>query len=139
MDRFISKRVVITLETGVGIEGVPVVWNEEEVIITYPDSDNYTVIFNPSENIMMVSVYADYEEELDDVVMSDEVEERSVVEPEERQLDHFEPDPNLRALKIADLHLEKKAAIKDMLENHFKNKVVRMPQGSVYDSPDFEK
>lgn len=147
MNRFLNKTVVITLETGVGVKGIPTSWNEEEVIVTYPDSDNYTVIFNPSENIMMVSVYRDVEESEPYVQVqyaSDLVEAGEpdpgydrVVEPPEPKLDHFEPDPQLRVLKLADLHVKKTEAVKDMLHKHFKNRVAIMPEGSAYDSPDF--
>ena len=141
MDRFLNKMVVLTLKTGTGIKGTVVKSDENEIIVQSTDSLNYTVIFNPSENIMMVSVYVDIEEDMkqpDDIEVSDEIDDREIVEPE-LQLDHFEPDPEMRALKLADLHLKKKEALTDLLNNHFKNRVARMPQAPSYDSPDFTK
>jgi len=155
MDEFISKRVMITLKTGVGLKGIPTTWNDEKVVVTYPDSDNYTTIFNPSENIMMVSVYCDVEESDSDIEIeyaSDLVEDRpsctplagypkydQVVEPPEPELDHFEQDPALRACKIADLHLQKKEALREQLAHHFKEKTIRPMEGVRYDAPNLTK
>ena len=131
---------MITLETGVGIEGIPTHWDDKEVVITYPNNSNYTVIFNPDENIMMVSVLAnqgfDDEQMLDNRMAIDNIvaEESEVV-----RLDHFEPDPTMRVLKLADLYLKKKEAIKDQLDKHFKQRVATMPQAPCYDTPDFTK
>ena len=132
MIQFLDKLVVITLKTGIGIEGIPIVWNKKEVVITYSDNDNYTVIFNPLENIMMVSVFGGFKKQ-------DAETEYRIVEPPESKLDYFEPDPNLRALKLANLHVKKAEAIKKQLNNHFKNKVPKIPQTTIYDTPNFQK
>ena len=131
MDELLNKRVVITLKTGGGVEGIPVMWTGEKVIITYPDNNNYTIIFNPSESIMMVSVFVESEEH--------NIDSNDIVEPPEPKLDHFEPNPELRALKLADLHIKKNDAIKEQLRNHFKGHTPGTPQVTVYDTPNFQK
>lgn len=136
--KLLSKRVMITLKTGIGVEGIPTQWTDEKVVITYPHNNNYTIIFNPSENIMMVSVFADLDEY--DAEPEGEPEYDRIVEPPEPELDHFELDPELRALKLADLHMEKTKAIKEQLHHHFKNtKVARAPQAPRYDTPNLQK
>lgn len=142
MDRFLDKQVVITLKTGIGIKGIPTIWNNDEVVVSYQDSDNYTVIFNPSENIMMISVYEEDEDPVryaSDLIDTGEPPKYDCVDPPEPELDHFEPDPELRALKLADLHIKRSDAIKEQLNHHFKNQVARMPEGALYDTPNFQK
>lgn len=133
--KLLNKRVVITLKTGIGIEGIPTQWDDERVFVTYPDNDNYTIIFNPSENIMMVSVFA----EPDEYIGPSPEQNDRIVEPPEPELDHFEPDPQLRACKLADLHIQKKEAIREQLHHHFKNNRVATPRAPTYDTPNFQK
>jgi hypothetical protein len=135
LSRFINKLVRITLKTGVGVEGWPIHWDDKEVIIAYEDSDNTTTIFNPRENIMMVSAFG---------AVVEEPEQASEiipppVEPPPVELNSYEPDPTLRAMKMAELHIEKKKALKEQLDNHFKNKTAVMPANMTYDTPDYTK
>lgn len=136
MKEFIKKNVVITLKSGVGIQGVPLEWTDERVVLVYEDNENYTVIFNPKENVMMVSVFAQQKKQ--PVRPEQHDIPKPVVEPPEVELDHFEPDPGLRAMKLADLHLEKKKALKEQLSHHFKSRTATF-NPVMYESPNFTK
>lgn len=132
-EELLNRRVVITLKTGIGITGIPTQWTDEYVRIEYSDNDNHTIIMRPFENIMMVSVFSD------DVVVEDVPKYDRIVEPPDDALNHFEQDPKLRALKLADLHVAKTKAIKEQLQHHFKNSRVATQQAPIYDTPNLQK
>jgi len=136
--KFLDKYVRITLKTGQMIDGFLSEYGDECATVECTANDNYTVIFNPQDNIVMIGVFAEEPEGVeDDIQFSDEVEDRRIADPEAEPLDHYEPNENLRALKLAELHLEKKDALKDQLAHHFQNKTVRLVPEEMYDTPDF--
>jgi len=132
---------MITLHTGVGIEGIPIQWTDKQVIITYPDNNNYTIIFNPLKNIMMVSVFADTSANVKQRSVEQDKQSniRNITEVPKPVLSNFESNPQLRAVKLANLHVQKNKAIKKTLNKYLKNTMIRTSQVSPYDTPDFTK
>jgi hypothetical protein len=127
----LDRKVKIFLKNGMAIEGIVQQWHDEEALVKSFNSDNILIIFNPKENVIMVHVILDAqqpsEEKLDPI--------KSVPkepDPQDLELDHYEPDPTLRVKKLAELRQLQIKQHKQDVSRHLTSWKVGAPQISEY-------
>ena len=136
-----GSEVKITLITGQIIKGFINSWTREKVVISYNDSNNKTTIFNPNENVIMLSVYGDKEKPLPNRESNSPIhqgEKNVIVEPEIKPKYHG-PDQELKNAELVELHEQRNQAVKEQLSHLLKNKTPKPDLGVKYGAPDFSK
>ncbi|HVI43053.1 MAG TPA: hypothetical protein VM577_20795 [Anaerovoracaceae bacterium] len=94
----VGKTVKIFLKNGMTVEGWVQEQNEEVLVLKSPQSKNLLIVYKPSENLLMVHVILDQPKLVTEVPTNPD--------PENLEMDHYEPDPTLRAKKLSELRQE---------------------------------
>lgn len=145
-----DKKVRVIFKNGMSVDGVVQEWSNDLSILKNEENDNLLMIYETSSNVMMVQVIVEETKEerqkrrikaidalnaMDDELSAyQEPDRRSSnymynnptkshppdPDPKELELEYYEPDPTLRAQKLAELRKLQLQEHKKQLGRHIK-------------------
>lgn len=137
---FKNKHIKVIFTNGMTCEGKVILWGDGRSVLLDEVSESLLYIYNTKDNVMFVKVSArEHKEHIEpDVGLTPtEVTPYPIEEP--LQLDHHEPDQNLRLRKLVDLKQERDQAMRDVVSNRLKTFTPSGLLPSYYDAPNFQK
>lgn len=133
MIELVGKQVKIFLTTRDTVcEGIITSYADDTLVLSNPDNKNLLLINNPKQNILMVHVILEKHSEHDLKKVRHQVMDPN---PEDLELEKFEPDPTLRGQKLAELRKLQLQEHKQRLRKHL---TTWRPQGiKTHTTPDY--
>lgn len=126
-----DKKVRVIFKNGMSVDGIIQEWSNDLSILKNEDNDNLLLIYETSTNVMMVQVIVketkeEWRKRRADAIEALEQEAKATYSeikdpnPKELELECYEPDPTLRAQKLAELRKLQLQEHKKQLQQHIK-------------------